>query len=160
MLPAATFLDANASSNLVYYEDEVEPQVLMPSVAYAHQDYTSRASSVSTNNGYQGSSPRKYSVGRRVSGYVHIMATVDRDVPITPPLFRRLPWQWHVAENNANLSLYSESIFPPFAHMNQSPLETTMTQQEFDGSMANPFYDYKAPSSESPLFKICMCPPG
>ncbi|KAI4948449.1 hypothetical protein J4E91_005872 [Alternaria rosae] len=108
MLPAATFLDANASSNLVYLEDEVEPQVLMPNLAYAHQDYTSRASSVNTSSAYQGSSPRKYSIGRRVSG---------------------------------------ESIFPPFAHMNQPPLEATMTQQEFDGSMANPFYDYKAPSN-------------
>ena len=28
-----------------------------------------------------------------------------------------------------------------------------MAQQEFDPSMANPFYDYNPPSSESPLFK-------
>jgi len=95
MLPAATFPNANMSSNLAaYFEDEVEPQVLMPNVAYAHQDHTSRASSV--NSAYQGSSPRKYSVGRELPRYVHTMVTVDLDVPITPPLFGGLPWQRHV----------------------------------------------------------------
>jgi len=81
------------------------------------------------------------------------LVTVDLDVPIPPPLFGGLPWQRHVEENNANSSLYSESIFPPFEHMNQPPLETTMAHEEFNASMANPFYDYNPPSSESPLSK-------
>ncbi|KAI4693733.1 uncharacterized protein J4E84_002308 [Alternaria hordeiaustralica] len=42
--------------------------------------------------------------------------------------------------------LPSESMFPSFEHMNQPPLEPTMAQQEFDASMANPFYDYNPPS--------------
>jgi len=70
MLPAATFSNANMSSNVAaYFEDEVEPQVPMPNFAYAHQDFTSRASSV--NDAYQGSSPKRYSVGRELPRYVH-----------------------------------------------------------------------------------------
>ncbi|KAL1795952.1 hypothetical protein ACET3X_006176 [Alternaria dauci] len=61
-LPPAELADdaSTSSAASTYKEEDVEPTVWLPNSIFAQQHGTSRASSVSNNSVYQGSSPRKY----------------------------------------------------------------------------------------------------
>ncbi|RYN51897.1 hypothetical protein AA0117_g8471 [Alternaria alternata] len=63
-LPPAELADdaSTSSATSTYKEEDVEPAIWLPNTILALQHGSSRASSVSMNSVYQGSSPRKYSM--------------------------------------------------------------------------------------------------